>query len=112
MHAYPALDSVVWSAPGAPAMGQVLGFSPDEGVITFVDRANVPGRIYLRLGEVSRAGSRYKLTSAKTVNGQNVSIDASRNGVKVAGATVVQTDIQASNGVIHVIDTVLLPKEN
>lgn len=53
-----------------------------------------------------------KLTSAKTVNGQTVSIDAGKGGVKVAGATVVQTDIQASNGVIHVIDTVLLPKEN
>jgi len=53
-----------------------------------------------------------KLTSAKTVNGQTVSIDAGKSGVKVAGATVVQTDIQTSNGVIHVIDSVLLPKEN
>ena len=53
-----------------------------------------------------------ELTSAKTVNGQNVSIDASRKGVKVAGVSVVQTDIQASNGVIHVIDSVMLPEEN
>ena len=50
-----------------------------------------------------------KLTSAKTVNGQSVTI-ASINGVKVDGATVVQTDIETDNGVIHVIDSVILPK--
>jgi uncharacterized surface protein with fasciclin (FAS1) repeats len=53
-----------------------------------------------------------KMTSAKTVNGQMVSIDAGRSGVKVAGANVVQTDIKTSNGFIHVIDSVMLPKEN
>lgn len=50
-----------------------------------------------------------KLTSAKTVNGQNVTIDA-KSGVKVNNATVVTPDVAASNGVIHVIDTVLMPK--
>lgn len=50
-----------------------------------------------------------KLTSAKTVNGQSVTIDA-KAGVKVNNATVVTPDVAASNGVIHVIDTVLLPK--
>lgn len=49
-----------------------------------------------------------KLKSAKTVQGQSVKIDAS-NGVKVNGATVVKADVMASNGVIHVIDTVLMP---
>ena len=49
-----------------------------------------------------------KLTSAKTVEGQSVAIDAS-NGVKVGNATVVKADVMASNGVIHVIDTVLIP---
>lgn len=49
-----------------------------------------------------------KLTSAKTVQGQSVKIDAS-NGVKVGTATVVKPDVMASNGVIHVIDTVLIP---
>lgn len=53
-----------------------------------------------------------KMNSAKTVNGQMVSIDAGKSGVKVAGANVVQTDIKTSNGVIHVIDSVMLPKEN
>ncbi|MBT8445713.1 MAG: fasciclin domain-containing protein [Gammaproteobacteria bacterium] len=51
-----------------------------------------------------------KLDSAATVQGQNVSISASDAGVTVDKATVVATDIEASNGVIHVIDTVMLPK--
>ncbi len=50
-----------------------------------------------------------KLTSAKTVEGGTLTIDTS-NGVKVNDATVTQTDILADNGVIHVIDTVLLPR--
>jgi uncharacterized surface protein with fasciclin (FAS1) repeats len=44
-----------------------------------------------------------------TVAGKPVNISVSGGTVKVNDATVVQTDILASNGVIHVIDTVLLP---
>ena len=50
-----------------------------------------------------------KLKEAKTVQGQMVMIDTSM-GVKVNNANVVKTDIACSNGVIHVIDSVLLPK--
>lgn len=50
-----------------------------------------------------------KLDSAKTVQGGTVTIDTS-DGVKIDDAKVVQTDIMASNGVIHVIDTVIMPK--
>ena len=50
-----------------------------------------------------------KLKSAKTVQGGSVMIDAAA-GVKVDEAHVVKTDIACSNGVIHVIDTVLMPK--
>ncbi|MEM9356136.1 MAG: fasciclin domain-containing protein [Pseudomonadota bacterium] len=50
-----------------------------------------------------------KKLDAKTVQGQKVSVDAT-NGVKVDNATVTQADIATSNGVIHVIDTVILPK--
>ncbi len=50
-----------------------------------------------------------KLDSATTVNGADVTIKASDEGVMVDGASVVTTDIKASNGVIHVIDTVILP---
>lgn len=49
-----------------------------------------------------------KLSSAKTVQGQSVTIDT-RGGVKVDNANVVKTDIVATNGVIHVIDAVILP---
>lgn len=52
-----------------------------------------------------------KMKSAKTVNGQSVKIGAGRSGVMIDGAKVVQADVAATNGVIHVIDTVILPKE-
>lgn len=52
-----------------------------------------------------------KLTSVKTLLGQSISIDAS-DGVKVNNATVVKADIPCSNGVIHVIDAVILPKDD
>ncbi len=48
------------------------------------------------------------LTSAKSLQGADIPIDTS-DGVKVAGATVVKADIAASNGVIHVVDTVMMP---
>jgi uncharacterized surface protein with fasciclin (FAS1) repeats len=50
-----------------------------------------------------------KLDSAKTVNGAEVSINASSTGVTVNKSGVIKTDVMCSNGVIHVIDTVLLP---
>jgi uncharacterized surface protein with fasciclin (FAS1) repeats len=50
------------------------------------------------------------LTSATTLQGSTVAIDASM-GVMINDATVLQTDILASNGVIHVIDKVLLPPQ-
>ncbi len=50
-----------------------------------------------------------KLTEAETLAGQAVHIDAAQ-GVKINNATVIKADIMTSNGVIHVIDTVLLPK--
>ena len=51
-----------------------------------------------------------KLHSAKTVEGQEVNIKTANGGVMVNNANVTKTDIMTSNGVIHVIDTVLLPK--
>ncbi len=50
-----------------------------------------------------------KLASADTLAGVPVSIDAS-DGVMVGSARVVTADVKASNGVIHVIDTVLIPE--
>lgn len=49
------------------------------------------------------------LDKATTVEGSDVKIDASNGGVKVNDSTVVTPDVEADNGVIHVIDSVLLP---
>ena len=49
-----------------------------------------------------------QMLSAATVQGESVDIDGTM-GVKVDNATVVSADIETSNGVIHVIDTVLIP---
>ena len=51
-----------------------------------------------------------KVSDAKTVQGGSLKVHASGGTVSVDNATVVKTDIGASNGVIHVIDTVLMPK--
>ncbi|MEO7137254.1 MAG: fasciclin domain-containing protein [Gemmatimonadales bacterium] len=50
------------------------------------------------------------MSSAKTVNGQPISIKAKGGKVMIDKATVIQADIAASNGVIHVIDQVLMPQ--
>ena len=62
----------------------------------------VPGKVM--------AADVVKLKSADTVLGKSLAIDAA-NGVKINGANVVKADIVCGNGVIHVIDAVLLPKE-
>ena len=62
----------------------------------------VPGKV--------TAAQVVKLDSAKTLQGKTVEIDG-KDGVKVNQAKVVKADVMASNGVIHVIDTVLIPKE-
>ena len=61
----------------------------------------VPGKV--------EAADVVKLDEAKTVNGQDVQITVADSGVQVDNANVIKTDIEASNGVIHVIDTVILP---
>jgi len=59
-------------------------------------------------GEV-KAAEVTKLKTAKTVNGQELKIMVKDGTVMVDNAKVTKTDIMCSNGVIHVIDTVLLP---
>ncbi|MBI1386012.1 MAG: fasciclin domain-containing protein [Rhizobiales bacterium] len=59
-------------------------------------------------GKVMSADIAGKKTEAATVQGAAAMIDAT-DGVKIEGANVVTADIEASNGVIHVIDTVILP---
>lgn len=63
----------------------------------------VPGKVM--------ASDVVKMKSAKAVSGDSISIASSNGGVTVDNARVVKTDILASNGVIHVIDTVILPED-
>ncbi len=57
-----------------------------------------------------KAADVVKLSSAKTVQGQDVTIAVRAGKVMINNATVTQADIAARNGTIHVIDTVILPK--
>jgi transforming growth factor-beta-induced protein len=61
----------------------------------------VPGKV--------TAADVVKLTSAKTVQGEEITIKADAGGVMVNDARVTTPDVMAGNGVIHVIDTVILP---
>ncbi|HRK96443.1 MAG TPA: fasciclin domain-containing protein [Rhodospirillales bacterium] len=61
-------------------------------------------------GKVMAADLKGKTTEAETVEGSTVSVDGT-DGVTVNGAKVVKADVTASNGVIHAIDTVLMPKK-
>lgn len=53
-----------------------------------------------------------RLDRVKTLNGQSLDVSAARSTVRLDDATVVATDILASNGIIHVIDRVLMPEVN
>lgn len=68
-----------------------------QGILTY---HVVPGKVM--------AADVVKLKVAKTVQGQELKIDT-KDGVKIDGANAVTTDIGCSNGVIHVIDSVVLP---
>jgi len=72
----------------------------DQLVAVLTDHV-VPGRVM--------AADVVTLTEAATVQGSTVDISEEDGAVKVDNATVVATDIKASNGVIHVIDAVILP---
>ena len=63
----------------------------------------VPGKVM--------AADVVKLKNAKTVQGQKVRIRVMDGKVKINKANVVKTDIACKNGVIHVIDAVILPPE-
>lgn len=80
-----------------------------ESLLEPANKAKLAGILtyHVVAGEV-KAAEVAKLRQATTVNGKVATIDTSM-GVKIGGANVTQTDIDASNGVIHVIDTVLIP---
>ncbi len=51
-----------------------------------------------------------KSGDVKSVQGSSIQVNAEGGAVKVDGASVVKADVEASNGVIHAIDTVIMPK--
>lgn len=82
--------------------GTVEGLLKDKKKLTSVLSYHVVPRKLM-------ASDVMKMRSAKTVQGQEISISA-MSGVKVDNANVIKADIECSNGVIHVIDSVILPK--
>ena len=92
-------DEAFANVPAETLAGLLKPEAKDQlvGVLTY---HVVPGKVM--------AADVVKLTSAKTVQGQSVAISAN-GGVKIDGANVVTTDIECDNGVIHVIDAVILP---
>ncbi|MCA1491509.1 fasciclin domain-containing protein [Ensifer sp. NBAIM29] len=74
-----------------------------EKLVSVLTYHVIPGKVL--------AADVVKLNEAKTVNGQIVTIKSSGNGVMINDANVTATDINASNGVIHVVDEVILPPE-
>lgn len=82
--------------------GALEGLLKDREKLTAVLTYHVvPGRV---MAADVRPGS------VKTVQGESLTITTKNDRVMIDGARVVQTDIAASNGVIHVIDSVVLPK--
>ncbi|MDJ0976298.1 MAG: fasciclin domain-containing protein [Planctomycetota bacterium] len=85
--------------------GTVEGLLKDKAALTKILTYHVvPGRV--------AAADVVKLNFAETVNGQAVRIQTSGSNVMIDGAKVVQADIKTSNGIIHVIDKVILPRKD
>ena len=103
------------SKPGAYTV-----FAPTDAAFAKVPKATLDAlamdKVKLRsvllyhvIGSKVTASQVVKLKSAKTLEGQSVKIRVSGGSVYVSGAKVTKADIGASNGVIHVIDKVLIP---
>ena len=76
---FPRLDSVAWSVSGSPAVGRVLSFDREAGLVAFTDTKGQPRRLDFRLGEV-RSASKPTLSGVTSVNGTDI------YGITSAGA--------------------------
>lgn len=103
-------------APNNAAFTKLLGAKGNEKLLeTLLDKKNkamlqgiltyhvVPGKVM--------AKDVVKLKSAGTANGQRVDVAVEEGTVMIDGAKVIAADIECSNGVIHVIDSVILPEQ-
>jgi uncharacterized surface protein with fasciclin (FAS1) repeats len=91
-------DEAFAKLPAGTVQGLLKNIPKLTQILTF---HVVPGKLM--------AADVVKLTSAKTVQGQNLTI-AAQNGVTINGANVITPNIETDNGVIHVIDRVILPQ--
>jgi hypothetical protein len=71
VYAYPRLDTVLWSARGAPAPARVLGFDDEAGTIAYVDAKGQPARVDFRQGEAYTV-SKAKSTGLATADGSAI----------------------------------------
>ena len=84
VYAYPRLDTVVWSAEGAPAPARVLAFDDEAGSIAYVDAKGAPARIDLRQGAANTV-TKAKLTGLASWDGSNIYGIAADGGVERYG---------------------------
>lgn len=85
----------------AGTVDNLLKLENKDQLVAILTYHVVPGKVMA--AEVT------KIKEAKTVNGKMLGIEVKGDAVMVNDAKVTKTDIGASNGVIHVIDTVILP---
>jgi uncharacterized surface protein with fasciclin (FAS1) repeats len=97
-----AFEKLEKSKPGTLAM--LLKPENKETLVKILTYHVVPGKVMASDVVKLKNGS-----AVKTLNGASITVH-NKKGVKVDKANVVKTDILCSNGVIHVIDTVILPK--
>lgn len=87
---------------GDEAIADLLKPENKEKLVAILTYHVVPGKVL--------AKDVVGIEKAKTVQGQEVKVKVKDEKVHIDGATVIATDIEATNGVIHVIDSVILPK--
>ena len=84
------------------ALADLLKPENKEKLVAILTYHVVPGKVM--------ASDVATMNSARTVQGQSLTVTKNENGVMVDDAHVVKTDIACSNGVIHVIDNVVMPQ--
>jgi uncharacterized surface protein with fasciclin (FAS1) repeats len=93
----------------APTDAAFAKIPPDQLNALLADKAKLTKVLTYHVVAGMVTSDQVKSGEVVTVEGQMLTIKASPSGVKVNNANVIKTDIIATNGVIHVIDTVVLP---
>ena len=94
----------------APTDEAFARIPPEQLSALLADKAALTKVLTYHVVPGSIPAARVKSGPVKTVQGQSLELDASASGVRVNEARVVKADVLASNGVIHVIDRVVMPR--